>query len=64
VHAGIHGTGSALNSIALEGSVGLNNIVGPLTPQQIMALITKWVKKDPALIGNNAVRYLRFKMSV
>jgi hypothetical protein len=44
-----------------EGKVGLSHASGPLSRQQATALITEWIKKDPALLGDIEARYRRIK---
>jgi len=44
-----------------EGKVGLSHVTGPLSRQQATALITEWIQKDPALLGDIEARYRRIK---
>lgn len=44
-----------------EGKVGLSHVAGPLTRQQATALMTEWIQKDPALLGDIEARYQRVK---
>jgi hypothetical protein len=44
-----------------EGKVGLSHVAGPLSRQQATALMTEWIQKDPALLGDIEARYRRIK---
>ncbi len=44
-----------------EGKVGLSSVTGPITRQQATVLMTEWIKKDPALLGDIEARYMRIK---
>jgi hypothetical protein len=44
-----------------EGKVGLSNVTGPTTRQQATELMTEWIQKDPALLGDIEARYTRIK---
>lgn len=65
IRTGKDATGSDKPWVAIrlhfEGKVGLSDVTGPLTRQQAMALITAWIQKDPALLGDIEARYRRIK---
>jgi hypothetical protein len=44
-----------------EGKVGLSNVTGPLSSQQAATMISEWIQKDPALLGDIEARYRRIK---
>ncbi len=44
-----------------EGKVGLKDVRGALTSQQATTLLTEWIQKDPALLGDIEGRYRRIK---
>ncbi len=44
-----------------DGRAGLSEVTGPLTRHQAVSLLTEWIQKDPALLGDIDARYERIK---